>query len=58
VTVSPRPEDAAGILFAVSSRLHMSEAVLPDDLPGALYVYEGTMSPKHIESKLDGLPAG
>lgn len=43
------------ILFAVSSRLRVSEAVLPDDLPGALYVYKGTMSAKQIEAKLDGL---
>ena len=41
------------ILFAVSSRLRVSEAVLDDDLPGALYVYKGAMSAAQIEKKLD-----
>jgi predicted nuclease of restriction endonuclease-like RecB superfamily len=43
------------ILFAVSSRLRVSEAVLDDELPGALYVYKGAMSPARIEEKLDAL---
>jgi hypothetical protein len=43
------------ILFAVSSRLRVSEAVLDDDLPGALYVYKGAMSAAQIEKKLDAL---
>ena len=41
------------VLFAVSSRLRVSEAVLDDDLPGALYVYKGAMSAPQIEKKLD-----
>lgn len=41
------------ILFAVSSRLRVSEAVLDDELPGALYVYKGAMSAAQIEKKLD-----
>lgn len=45
------------ILFAVSSRLRVSEAVLGDDLPGALYVYKGAMSAAQIEKKLDELAA-
>ena len=45
------------ILFAVSERLRVSEAVLGDDLPGALYVYKGVMSAKQIEDKLDALAA-
>lgn len=43
------------VLFAVSSRLRVSEAVLPEESPGALYVYKGTMSAKQIEAKLDAL---
>jgi predicted nuclease of restriction endonuclease-like RecB superfamily len=44
----------AKILFAASSRLRVSEAVLEDD-HAALYVYKGTLSPKAIEEKLDAL---
>ncbi|ACY17465.1 DUF790 family protein [Haliangium ochraceum] len=40
------------ILFAVSSRLRVSEAVLGDELPGALYVYKGVMSARAIEQRL------
>jgi predicted nuclease of restriction endonuclease-like RecB superfamily len=43
------------ILFAVSSRLRVSEAVLDEESPGALYVYKGAMSPARIEEKLDAL---
>jgi len=43
------------VLFAVSSRLRVSEEVLDADLPGALYVYKGTMSAKAIAERLDGL---
>lgn len=43
------------ILFAVSSRLRVSEAVLDDDAPGALYVYKGAMSPARVEERLDAL---
>ena len=41
------------ILFAVSSRLRVSEAVLDDQPSAALYVFKGTMSPKQIEERLD-----
>jgi predicted nuclease of restriction endonuclease-like RecB superfamily len=40
------------ILFAVSSRLRVSEEVLGPDLPGALYVYKGTMSARAIAERL------
>jgi predicted nuclease of restriction endonuclease-like RecB superfamily len=43
------------ILFAVSSRLRVSEAVLDDVETAALYVYKGTMNPRAIERKLDEL---
>lgn len=45
------------MLFAVSRRLRVSEGVLGDDVPAALYVYKGKMSPKQIEEKLDALAA-
>lgn len=41
------------ILFAVSSRLRVSEEVLGEDLPGALYVYKGAMSAAAVEARLD-----
>ena len=43
------------VLFAVSSRLRVSEEVLGDDLPGALYVYKATMSARVIAERLDAL---
>lgn len=43
------------VLFAVSSRLRVSEQALPDDVPSALYVYKGTMSPRAILQKLEAL---
>jgi predicted nuclease of restriction endonuclease-like RecB superfamily len=43
------------VLFAVSSRLRVSEEVLGDAAPGALYVYKGAMSARAIEEKLDRL---
>jgi hypothetical protein len=41
------------VLFAVSSRLRVSEEVLGDSEAGALCVYKGQMSPAAIERKLD-----
>jgi predicted nuclease of restriction endonuclease-like RecB superfamily len=41
------------IVFAVSSRLRVSEAVLGDEQAAALYVYKGAMSAPQIESKLE-----
>ncbi len=46
---------AERILFAVSSRLRVSESVLDTDASGALYVYKGVMSARSIERKLDAL---
>lgn len=43
------------ILFAVSSRLRVSEEVLNGELPGALYVYKGTMNARHVAEHLDRL---
>lgn len=41
------------ILFAVSSRLRVSEAVLDEDLPGELYVYKSVMSAREILARLE-----
>lgn len=40
------------VLFAVSSRLRVSEEVLDADLPGQLYVYKGVMSATAIAERL------
>lgn len=40
------------IIFAVSKSLRVSEQVLTEDLPGALYVYKNVMNPERIESLL------
>jgi predicted nuclease of restriction endonuclease-like RecB superfamily len=45
------------ILFAVSSRLRVSEEVLGADLPSALYVYKGTMNARAIAARLDAMSA-
>jgi predicted nuclease of restriction endonuclease-like RecB superfamily len=39
------------VLFAVSSRLRVSEKALDDDAPGALYVYKGVMSARRVVDK-------
>ena len=41
------------IVFAVSSRLRVSEEVLDGDLPGRLYVYKGAISARAVEERLD-----
>jgi len=46
------------ILFAVSSRLRVSEDVLDGALPGALYVYKQTMSARVIAERLEQLVSG
>lgn len=46
---------AERILFAVSSRLRVSEDVLDGELPGALYVYKQTMNARAIAERLDDL---
>jgi predicted nuclease of restriction endonuclease-like RecB superfamily len=43
------------ILFAVSSRLRVSEDVLDSVLPGALYVYKQTMNARAVAERLDNL---
>ncbi|MDH5490534.1 MAG: DUF790 family protein [Myxococcales bacterium] len=43
------------ILFAVPRRLRVSEAVMPEDLPAALYVFGGALSAKAVEERLDAL---
>lgn len=41
------------IIFAVSSRLRVSEEVLDGDLPGRLYVYKGAIGARAVEERLD-----
>ena len=43
------------IIFAVSTRLRVSESVLDDDLPSALFVYKGSMMVKPFVALLDRL---
>jgi uncharacterized protein len=43
------------ILFAVSKRLRVREDLLDDGLPGALYVYKGTMSARVVLERLEAL---
>jgi hypothetical protein len=43
------------VLFAVSSRLRVSEAVLGEEDSAALYVYKGVMSARSVERKLTAL---
>jgi predicted nuclease of restriction endonuclease-like RecB superfamily len=43
------------VIFAVSQRLRVSEEVLPAELPAALYVYKGVMSPGRVKELLDRL---
>ena len=46
------------ILFAVSSRLRVSEEVLEEDASGALYVYKGAMSARAVAERLESLARG
>jgi uncharacterized protein len=46
------------MLFAVSSRLRVSEEVLDEHESSALYVYKGTMSARAIADRLDRLAGG
>jgi hypothetical protein len=48
---------APPIVFAVSSRLRVSEAALGDDVPAALYVYKGTLSAKAVLEKIEKVVA-
>ena len=46
------------IIFALSRRLRVSEEALDEKLPGQLYVYAGTISPRAVEERLNaGLAA-
>ena len=45
------------MLFAVSSRLRVSEALLDDVDAAALYVYKGSISARAVETKLEALRA-
>jgi predicted nuclease of restriction endonuclease-like RecB superfamily len=45
------------VIFAVSSRLRVSESVLDDSGGAALYVYKGVMSPRAVIEKLEALRA-
>jgi hypothetical protein len=45
----------APIVFAVSKRLRVSEEVLPEEVPAALYVYKGTMHPRAILDRVEKL---
>ena len=47
----------APILFAVSSRLRVSEEVLAGDAASGLYVYKGTMNASAIARRIEGLVA-
>ena len=46
------------MLFAVSSRLRVSEEVLDEDTSSALYVYKGSLSARVIAERLDRLAGG
>ena len=46
------------IVFAVSSRLRVSEEVLDGELPGRLYIYKGAISARAVEERLDASLAG
>jgi hypothetical protein len=44
---------APRIVFAAGARLRVSEEVLPDDAPAALYVYKGAISPRALATKIE-----
>ncbi|MEM6954910.1 MAG: DUF790 family protein [Myxococcota bacterium] len=43
------------MVFVVPSRLRVSETVLPDELPAALCVYKGVISPAKLDECLDAV---
>jgi len=45
------------VVFAVSQRLRVSEDVLGDDHPGALYVYKGVMNARAVLAKVEAVAA-
>ncbi len=46
------------VLFAVSSRLRVSEEVLGEETASELYVYKGSLSAREVLRRLDTLPSG
>ncbi|MEW5854358.1 MAG: DUF790 family protein [Myxococcota bacterium] len=46
------------IVFAVSERLRVSEKVMGEELPGALYVYKGMMNALSVLERVERLVAG
>jgi hypothetical protein len=46
------------VVFAVSSRLRVSEEALGNDVPGALYVYKRTMSARAVLGRIERLARG
>lgn len=48
---------ASRVIFAVSSRLRVSEEVLDKDVPSELYVYKGTLRAQEILQRLSGTGA-
>lgn len=42
------------VIFAVSTRLRVSEEVLPESTPSELYVYKGSLSAREVLRRLDG----
>ncbi|MFO0725728.1 MAG: DUF790 family protein [Myxococcota bacterium] len=55
--VEAAPRLAAPMLFVVSQRLRVSEEVLPEEAPAALYVYKGVISAKTVLERAAGLIA-
>lgn len=47
----------ARVVFCVSSRLRVSEEALPEEVPAALYVYKGSMSPRAVAERAKALLA-
>jgi uncharacterized protein len=45
------------VVFAVSTRLRVSEDALGDDLPGRIYVYKGVMSAKAVLAQIESASA-
>lgn len=43
------------MIFAIPSRLRVSEDVLPDDLPACLYAFKTSMRPGAVHERLEGL---
>jgi predicted nuclease of restriction endonuclease-like RecB superfamily len=43
------------VVFCISSRLRVSEAALPDEVPASLYVYKGVMSPRALLEKIEAV---